>query len=237
MLCIQKLEVLDYKLMANGDETSSLVSKAEAMFISIVHGSQEKRTSLESSWDNDGKFEWKNPKIEIWDGESGETVEFFVNIERNGTRWRDSMCTVTMDQFRKKPERRFTLLNSLFPVGSNAEQTSRGDMSIVLCFTEDCLQPTLLQSLFCTAFVGFGGELDMLSMDVGGFFLPQLLSARTRAQQRLLEREWAEDIAEEERAASGLPIENGSAEEEQSEQPPDVSTQASEEAHIIESPA
>jgi hypothetical protein len=87
------------------------------MFITVVHGSQEKKTAVQTAWDNDGKFEWLNPNIELWDGESGETVEFFVNIERNGTRWRDSMCTITMGEYRKKPERRFTLEKSLFPVG------------------------------------------------------------------------------------------------------------------------
>lgn len=92
--------------------------KAGEMFITVVHGSQEKKTDIQSSWENDGKFKWTlNPNIELWDGESGETVEFFVNIERNGTRWRDSMCTLTMDEFRKKPERRFTLTKHLFPVG------------------------------------------------------------------------------------------------------------------------
>lgn len=235
MLCIQNLEVLEYRISrGEGDETSSLTSKAGAMFISIVHGSQEKRTALESSWDNDGKFEWKNPKIEIWDGESGETVEFFVNIERNGTRWRDSMCTLTMDQFRKNPEKRFTLTKDLFPVGSNAEQVSRGKLCVVLCFTEDCLQPTLLQSLFCTAFVGFGGGLDMLSMDIGGgLLLPNLLSARTRAQQRLLEREWAaEEADEEERRQSGGTLRlEGAAEE------PDITPQVTADVDDTDSPA
>ena len=88
------------------------------MFVSIVHGSQEKKTPVKSSWENDGKFEWVlNPNLELWDGESGETVEFFVNIERNGTRWRDSMCTLTMDSFRKNPEKKFILAKPLFPVG------------------------------------------------------------------------------------------------------------------------
>jgi len=49
------------------------------MFVSVVHGSQEKRTTTTKAWDNDGKFEFRNAPLELWDGESGETIEFFVS--------------------------------------------------------------------------------------------------------------------------------------------------------------
>jgi len=178
-------------------EGSSLTSKAEAMFITIVHGSQEKRTPPTKAWDNDGKYEWKDLPIELWDGESGETVEFFVNVERNGTRWRDSMTTMSMSDFRRRPEHRFTVRTPLGPIGSsNPSSSPKGFLVTIISYTEDCLQPTLFQSLFCTAFVNCGGAMDMLNFDFGGVFLPNLLSAQTRAQQRLLERDRHEAGAE-----------------------------------------
>jgi hypothetical protein len=142
-----------------------------------VHGSQEKRTPPTKAWDNDGKFEWKDQPIELWDGEAGETVEFFVNIERNGTRWRDSMATISMSDFRQRPEHRFTVSKPLGPIGSvSGAASSKGTLLAVISYTEDCLQPTLFQSLFCTAFVNCGGAIDLLQFDVGGIFLPNLFS-------------------------------------------------------------
>lgn len=96
MMCVQHLEVNNYSVAHADGENASLTSKAGALFVSVVFGSQEKRTSIEKSWDQDGRFEWKAPQIELWDGESGEIVEFIVSVERNGVRWRDSMTTVTV---------------------------------------------------------------------------------------------------------------------------------------------
>jgi hypothetical protein len=90
------LEVTNYSVAHADGEGASLTSKAEALFVSIVFGSQEKRTTVEKAWDQDGRFAWRAPKFELWDGESGETVEFIVSVERNGVRWRDSMATMTV---------------------------------------------------------------------------------------------------------------------------------------------
>ena len=55
----------------------------------------------------------------------------------------------------------------------------RGSLEAVVTYTEDCLQPTFLQAFFCTAFVGFGGFEFLNDLDLGGFFLPNLLSVRS----------------------------------------------------------
>jgi len=49
-----------------------------------------------------------------------------VNVERNGTRWRDSTATVTMGEFRKRPEYRFTLEKRLGPIGRKTQAAPAG---------------------------------------------------------------------------------------------------------------
>lgn len=86
------------------------------MFLTIIHGSQEKRTSTTSAWDRDGRFEWKGLGLDLWDGENAETVEFIVTVERNGVRWRDSLATLTMGEYRRAPEQRCTVERPLMPL-------------------------------------------------------------------------------------------------------------------------
>jgi len=47
-------------------------------------------------------------------------------VERNGTRWRDSTATVTMGEFRKRPEYRFTLEKRLGPIGRKTQAAPAG---------------------------------------------------------------------------------------------------------------
>jgi len=58
-----------------------------------------------------------------------------------------------MGDFRRRPEHRHTVEKPLFPMGtpsSGAEATPKGSLRAVLTYTEDCVQPSLFQSLFCT---------------------------------------------------------------------------------------
>ena len=69
-----------------------------------------------------------------------------------------------MGDFRRRPEHRHTLEKQLVAIGgpsaSRDAEASKGTLSAVLTYTEDCVQPSLFQSLFCTG---------ALSKDVGEF--------------------------------------------------------------------
>ena len=74
-----------------------------------------------------------------------------------------------MGDFRRRPEHRHTIEKPLYPMGapsSGADATPKGGLRAVLTYTEDCVQPSLFQSLFCT------GACETL--DVHLFFLQEL---------------------------------------------------------------
>jgi len=74
-----------------------------------------------------------------------------------------------MGDFRRRPEHRHTIEKPLYPMGapsSGADATPKGGLRAVLTYTEDCVQPSLFQSLFCT------GACETL--DVHLFFFQEL---------------------------------------------------------------
>ncbi|KAJ1449637.1 hypothetical protein M885DRAFT_622374 [Pelagophyceae sp. CCMP2097] len=142
---LEPVYVKGRKATANEAELSS--------FVTIHHGSQSKMTHatreiLEPKWDS---------VVELWDSEMCETLEFVVVIKAfGGFLWKHSMATLNMEQFRAAPE---TKIEQWLPLGSvtssrpeavaKAAEKNFGQLKVVATYTEDCVQPTFLQSLFC----------------------------------------------------------------------------------------
>ena len=138
-------------------------------FVTIHHGSQSKMTHRTSETPLNPKWD---SVVEFWDSEMCETLEFVVVIRAaGGTLWKHSMATVNMEQFRAAPE---TKIEVALPLGSLTsrsqgsktaaaaarpepepaaapaeEERSFGELILVGTYTEDCVQPTFLQSVFC----------------------------------------------------------------------------------------
>ena len=138
-------------------------------FVAVHHGSQSKMTHVANDVVNP---RW-NSIVELWDCEMCETIEFIVVIRAGGALWKHSMVTMNMEQFRAQPEYRFEQWWALGSVSKlegggaaprvpseSASNASAGDaiaptpeqfgeLLLVATYTEDCYQPSLLQSLFC----------------------------------------------------------------------------------------
>ena len=122
-------------------------------FVAVHHGSQSKMTHIANEVDNP---HWDSV-VEVWDNEMCETLEFIVVLRAGTMLWKHSMVTMNMEQFRAQPEHRidaWVLLGSVSkpdPAASSPilQSESFGELHLVVTYTEDCYQPTLLQSVFC----------------------------------------------------------------------------------------
>ena len=117
-------------------------------FVAIHHGAQSKMTHVADDVENP---RWDSV-IELWDREMCETIEFIVVIRVGAFLWKHSIHTINMEQFRTQPELRidnWLALGSISVPLLKSPAKSFGDLHIVATYTEDCYQPTLLQSMFC----------------------------------------------------------------------------------------
>lgn len=120
----------------------------QRMFVSVTHGSQAERTGSCAQTRNP-VF---NSRVEIWDAEIGETIEFTVLLQNGRSLKKHSITTVKMEDFRAQPEKRFDLVKTLSSLNpGTTPDTNSGELRFVATYTEDCFQPTLFQSLFCNA--------------------------------------------------------------------------------------
>ena len=117
-------------------------------FVAVHHGSQSKMTHVAHDVENP---RWDSV-IELWDNEMCETIEFIVVIRVGTFLWKHSIHTINMEQFRTQPELR---IDNWLPLGSiiiplhKSHAKSFGELHVVATYTDDCFQPTLLQSMFC----------------------------------------------------------------------------------------
>ena len=126
---------------------------ALSSFVAVHHGSQSKMTHIANEVENP---RWESV-IELWDNEMCETLEFIVVLRAGGMLWKHSIATTNMEQFRTQPERRvdtWVLLGSVSRPDTTASAPLAipevfGELHLVVTYTEDCYQPTLLQSVFC----------------------------------------------------------------------------------------
>lgn len=136
------------------DRTSPQISS----FVAVHHGSQSKMTHFADKVDNP---HWDSV-IELWDREVCETLEFIVVVRAGGLLWKHSMATLNMEQFRTQPELRVDIWVLLGSVSRRNLGTSLsiqdstfdqpkafGELHLAVTYTEDCNQPTFLQSVFC----------------------------------------------------------------------------------------
>ena len=200
MLSISEIHLYNYVPPPHAPDLSSSRSRDEIMplvgplskgneslRVKVVHGSVEIMTKAKQSADVDGHFSWTAMKdFELWDGESGETIELFI-MSSDGKHRRqraEAMATTRMERFRRQPEIRIDARLPLTLVEEGTAEAFDGSetyITMTACWTDDCFEPTFLQSLFCTAC------FTMADIDFGATILPrELLPARCRAQQRLL---------------------------------------------------
>ena len=127
------------------------------------------------SSDVDGHYAFRNMNLEVFDGESGESVEFIV-VRQNSSgtvRIRSGIATTRMERFRRHPEKRITTRLDLSPVDAVEATESFSSVGpyieVVAHWTDDCFQPTFLESLFCTAW------FTMADLDFGALLIPSEL--------------------------------------------------------------
>ena len=214
MLCIQSLDIHHVDVLTAEEQRSELSTllassgpkEVTEVGVAVVHGGSEVVAQPARSADVEGHYSWTACELEIFDGESGETLEFFIEQKcpgsrrgRSSIRRRIAIATTRMERFRRYPEERITARLELTAIdaietssgigsGSGGVEEDRDEetkpyIEVVACWTDDVFIPTFLQSLFCTACI------TMADIDFGAALLPkEFLPARCRAQKRLLER-------------------------------------------------